>query len=244
MFLIFQAWMCGGRVEYIPCSHVGHIYRQRNTYRKVLADNYLKRNNLRIASVWMDSYADFYYQRISYNFVDIGDTSSRRRLRESLNCSNFEWYMTHVYPDAYVPKDVVYNGAIRNIGGGGFMCLDVVDIQVPASIFDCHGEGKNQQFWYTSNHEIRHVMNSCLDYFDIGDGIVDVDQCHGEKGNQKFVYDNATGLIHHPTSSKCMAMTKDKRSLQMESCNNSDSYQKWVFYKQLGVELHSLTKKH
>lgn len=31
--LIPQVWMCGGRMEDIPCSRVGHIYRKYVPYK-------------------------------------------------------------------------------------------------------------------------------------------------------------------------------------------------------------------
>lgn len=32
-FLALQVWMCGGRMEDIPCSRVGHIYRKYVPYK-------------------------------------------------------------------------------------------------------------------------------------------------------------------------------------------------------------------
>ena len=60
--------MCGGTLEQLPCSHVGHIFRHRNPYQwKTKNLNVLKKNNIRLAEVWMDDFKNYYYGR--FNFV-------------------------------------------------------------------------------------------------------------------------------------------------------------------------------
>ncbi|CAG5117612.1 unnamed protein product, partial [Candidula unifasciata] len=59
------AWMCGGRLEIIPCSHVGHLYRPRFPYTFGKTQYVLQKNCLRVAEVWMDQYKVFFHNRIS-----------------------------------------------------------------------------------------------------------------------------------------------------------------------------------
>ena len=53
----FKTWMCGGQLEIIPCSHVGHIYRSRSPYQRPGDTGAtLRRNLARLAAVWLDQY--------------------------------------------------------------------------------------------------------------------------------------------------------------------------------------------
>lgn len=49
--LSFKTWMCGGTLEIVPCSHVGHIFRKRSPYKWRTGVNVLKRNSVRLAEV-------------------------------------------------------------------------------------------------------------------------------------------------------------------------------------------------
>jgi len=69
--------MCGGRLEIVPCSHVGHIFRKRSPYKWRTGVNVLKRNSIRLAEVWLDEYKEYYYERINNQLGDFGDISSR-----------------------------------------------------------------------------------------------------------------------------------------------------------------------
>ena len=46
--LSFKTWMCGGTLEIIPCSHVGHIFRKRSPYKWRSNVNVLKKNTVRL----------------------------------------------------------------------------------------------------------------------------------------------------------------------------------------------------
>ena len=67
--LTWQVWMCGGTLEIIPCSHVGHIFRKRSPYSWSTDVDVVKKNSVRLAEVWMDDYKKFYYERFNYDLV-------------------------------------------------------------------------------------------------------------------------------------------------------------------------------
>jgi len=104
--LSFKIWMCGGSLEIIPCSRVGHVFRKRRPYGNLRDEGVdsMIRNSLRVAKVWMDDYIEFYYEvNPSARDVDTGDVSSRLELRKQLGCKDFKWYLETVYPDLPSP---------------------------------------------------------------------------------------------------------------------------------------------
>ncbi|CAL1262055.1 unnamed protein product [Larinioides sclopetarius] len=115
--LSFKTWMCGGTLEIIPCSHVGHIFRKRSPYKWRTGVNVLKRNSIRLAEVWLDEYKKYYYQRIGNDLPmsfqgDYGDITERKDLRKNLQCKSFKWYLDNVYPELFVPGDAVASGEV------------------------------------------------------------------------------------------------------------------------------------
>lgn len=125
--------MCGGTLEIVPCSHVGHIFRKRSPYKWRTGVNVLKRNSIRLAEVWLDEYKQYYYERINNQLVsfhylflvhlftylvslflqgDFGDVSARKQLREKLQCKSFRWYLDNVFPELFVPGDAIAKGEV------------------------------------------------------------------------------------------------------------------------------------
>ena len=113
--LSFKTWMCGGTLEIIPCSHVSHIFREDSPIKGPPGHDYVFINSVRLAKVWMDDYAKFYFARSDKNHEGkYGDISDRVKLRENLKCNSFEWYLENVYPDLELPDDGIAYGEVKH----------------------------------------------------------------------------------------------------------------------------------
>ncbi|EFO20718.2 glycosyl transferase [Loa loa] len=226
--LSFKTWMCGGILEIVPCSHVGHIFRKRSPYKWLSGVNVLKRNSVRLAEVWMDEYKKYYYERINNNLGDFGDVSSRKALREKLQCKSFKWYLDNVYPELFVPGDAIGKGEIRNRGGGSKNCLDWASHgrqrSVNAGLYWCHKKGGNQYWMLSKDGEIRRD-ESCIDYAGVD---VMVYPCHGMKGNQEWKYLLYQSQFLHVVTNKCLEMSRDGTRLMVNVCDRTNPYQQWL----------------
>ncbi|XP_073970549.1 polypeptide N-acetylgalactosaminyltransferase 9 isoform X2 [Rhodnius prolixus] len=225
--LSFKTWMCGGTLEIVPCSHVGHIFRKRSPYKWKSGVNVLKRNSVRLAQVWMDEYSKYYYQRVGNDLGDYGDVSARKELRKRLGCKSFKWYLDNVFPELFIPGDAVASGEIRNDASG--QCIDSAckpeDLHKPVGLWPCHKQGGNQYWMLSKEGEIRRD-EACLDY--AGQDVI-LYPCHGSKGNQLWYYKPDSSMIQHGSSKKCLAISSNKQKLLMEDCNSNAPQQMWRF---------------
>lgn len=61
--LALQVWQCGGQLEIIPCSVVGHVFRTKSPHTFPKGTQVIARNQVRLAEVWMDDYKEIFYRR-------------------------------------------------------------------------------------------------------------------------------------------------------------------------------------
>uniref|UniRef100_A0A8C3E790 Polypeptide N-acetylgalactosaminyltransferase n=1 Tax=Corvus moneduloides TaxID=1196302 RepID=A0A8C3E790_CORMO len=238
-----EVWMCGGRMEDIPCSRVGHIYRKYVPY-KVPTGVSLARNLKRVAEVWMDEYAEYIYQRRpEYRHLSAGDVAAQKELRNNLNCKSFKWFMNEVawdLPKFYPPVEppAAAWGEIRNVGTG--LCVDTKHgaLGSPLRLENCvkdRGEAawnNVQVFTFSWREDIRpgdpqHTKKFCFDAISHSSPVTLYD-CHGMKGNQLWRY-RKDKTLYHPVSSSCMDCSESDRKIFMNSCNPSSSTQQWIF---------------
>jgi polypeptide N-acetylgalactosaminyltransferase len=185
-----------------------------------------------MVEVWLDEYSKFYYIRKGSDKGDFGDISERKKLRESLNCKSFKWYLENVYPEKEIPDNLA-EGWIKNNNTN--KCLDALSFEegskVPLTVYQCHDLGGNQFFEFTKNFEISRD-SKCVDYSsDLNELVYTF--CHKQKGNQKFSYNITTNQIYHEISERCLSVRNsilnNIYTLVMEECDENSSNQKWNF---------------
>lgn len=114
--LSFKTWMCGGTLEILPCSVVGHLFRTKSPVKWPKGSKSIKNNFVRLVEVWVDDYAKYFYAMSGADKGDYGNISDRVQLRKDLGCKSFKWYLDNVYPELYKLSDYAAYGevSVRN----------------------------------------------------------------------------------------------------------------------------------
>jgi len=86
--LSFRIWTCGGSIELVTCSRVGHVFRKKTPYTLPGGKDYIVwHNTARLADVWLDQWKDFYFALFpGARKLDRGNIDERVSLRKERNC--------------------------------------------------------------------------------------------------------------------------------------------------------------
>lgn len=227
----FRVWQCGGELEIVPCSRVGHVFRKQHPYSfPGGSGNVFARNTRRAAEVWMDEYKKYYYAAVPLaKNVPFGNIDSRMELKKELQCKPFQWYLENVYPDLKIPdsQDATY-GSIRQGGS----CLDTLGHLVEGSVglYSCHGSGGNQEWSLTRSGTIKH-SDLCLALDSPNSGSMLILKICNNSDMQKWKAMPKGGKIQHSTyTNLCIDATENRNSpIVAEDCRSSVRSQRWVF---------------
>ncbi|XP_019627816.1 PREDICTED: polypeptide N-acetylgalactosaminyltransferase 12-like isoform X2 [Branchiostoma belcheri] len=233
----FRIWQCGGNLEIMPCSRVGHVFRPRSPHSFPKKNEVLV-NSLRLAEVWMDDYKEIFYRRNPHAKTErYGDVSARLDLKDKLHCKPFKWFMETIMPDMYVPEDRPgRSGALRNSASN--LCFDSEGAENAGkrpTMWGCHGMGGNQYFELNGREELRHNTGGkemCVE----AQGGEFVVLMHCASGNnvpaqQKWQI-RGDGSVYNAYHSKCLHFDPEERQEKKEvkavRCTGQDS-QRWRF---------------
>ncbi|KAM3858110.1 polypeptide N-acetylgalactosaminyltransferase 15-like [Diretmus argenteus] len=214
--LSIRVWSCGGSMEVVPCSRVAHLTHRHLPY-PLPDQELLQKNKIRIADTWMDAYRKIYYRRDTLaHFIRQSENpniTERLRLKKSLGCRNFHWFLTTVYPELYIPQDrPALSGELYNVGTGN--CADYPRGQGleggAMNIAPCSGTG-NQHCDLNSMGEVRWGHAGVLCFNTTGERVVlspcPARQPTDSKLHWKFI--KLSGQLVHVVSQLCLEAVKD-----------------------------------
>ena len=236
--LSFKLHLCAEGLFKVPCSHVGHTFRDINPTR-VQDYDFVAKNFKRIAEVWLDEFKEILYAREPDRYVEIdaGDLSIPQKIHERLNCKPFKEFlkiapdMIERYPPFYqVP--VFASGAIKSLAGEGNLCLSGNhELEDPLTLKKCSSNliepKKNQNFALTFFKQIAQVWNDyCLDSKNLS--LMD---CHYDGGNQFWRFEPDSGIIRnkYEDGNFCIGANVTSKSIFMAKCDEDEDNQKWQF---------------
>lgn len=233
--LSFKIWQCGGSIEWVPCSRVGHIYRGFMPYSfGKLAEKrkgpIVTLNYKRVVEVWMDEYKEYFYTREPMaRQYEQGDVSGQLAVRERLRCQSFKWYMDNVaydvlYKFPLLPPNLFW-GEIRSVLTS--QCLDTMSSSPPSIVgmSHCHGSGGNQIFRLNAEGQLG-----------VGERCINADTNHMKLAfcslgsvDGPWTYNATSKMLHHKLHRKCLELSHEKGALHLQPCSQASNGQKWVF---------------
>uniref|UniRef100_A0A8C1T614 Polypeptide N-acetylgalactosaminyltransferase n=1 Tax=Cyprinus carpio TaxID=7962 RepID=A0A8C1T614_CYPCA len=226
----FRVWQCGGGLEIIPCSRVGHVFRKQHPYTfPGGSGTVFARNTRRAAEVWMDDFKNFYYAAVpSARNVPYGNIQSRLEMKKRLGCKPFKWYLENVYPELRVPdhQDIAF-GALQQ----GQNCLDTLGhfADGVVGVYECHNAGGNQEWALTKDKSVKH-MDLCLTVVDRTAGSqIKLQGCRENDSRQKWEQIDNNSKLRHVGSNLCLDSRSARNGgLTVEVCSPSLT-QQWKF---------------
>lgn len=249
--LSLRVWMCGGSLEMLPCSHVGHVYRKATPYTFPKGVSHtINYNIVRTVMVWAPKYQDLYF-KLNYGSRplrnDHGDISSRVKYREDLHCKNFDWYLEHVYPEHDLPINYTFIGSVSTVGrirsksvlistqsqvnnAARRECFDTMGPKSPTvELQPCHNMGGNQH-WAMYAKGLIQNDGRCLTAASDHDskGTVTLTTCSPQNDQQRWTYDRHTETIRLRTTGMCLSAPQPAEKVPRTMPCDGSRVQRWT----------------
>lgn len=235
--LSFKVWQCGGSLQWVPCSRVGHVYRPFMPYSFGSLANKRKgplimTNYKRVIEVWWDQqYKEYFYTREPLaRFYNPGDITAQLAIKERLKCKTFDWFMNEVAFDVYkhfpqLPANVEW-GEIRSSVEGN-QCLDTGSSAPPQTVHmsSCHGQGGNQLFRLNAKGQLG-VGERCVEASRASMNLV---YCKLGKVDGPWKFDQETSQMVY-SNGLCLEFSDDVGAVHLSKCNSNEN-QKWIWKK-------------
>uniref|UniRef100_A0AAZ3PBG9 Polypeptide N-acetylgalactosaminyltransferase n=1 Tax=Oncorhynchus tshawytscha TaxID=74940 RepID=A0AAZ3PBG9_ONCTS len=195
----FRVWQCGGSLEIIPCSRVGHVFRKQHPY------TFPGGSGTVFASI-----------------------QSRMEMKKRLGCQPFKWYLENVYPELRVPdhQDIAF-GALQQ-GGNCLDTLGHFADGV-VGVYECHNAGGNQEWALTKDKSVKHMDLCLTVVDRTAGSQIKLQGCRENDSRQKWEQIESNSKLRHVGSNLCLDSHSARTGgLTVEVCSPNLN-QQWKF---------------
>ncbi|XP_048245428.1 polypeptide N-acetylgalactosaminyltransferase 5-like isoform X1 [Haliotis rufescens] len=243
--LSFNVWMTGGRIETVPCSKVGHIYKgNKYSFGSNEVEYTIFKNNLRVSEVWMDEYIYFVRAAIShilnplpvFTEAELRSLQERKKLRQERNSKSFAWFLKSVHTELIVPsKEDVFFGEIKNTKSE--QCWFVFEDDYIGTTGQCGFIIKEQTFSLDKYGRLKY-LDRCVGYEE-STFLLRIKECPSKsesKTSMTWVHANDNLMTVYHSEYICAYQVKStfpihtgKDLVQLQTCAQKTEYQTWTF---------------
>ncbi|XP_058048614.1 N-acetylgalactosaminyltransferase 7 isoform X6 [Ahaetulla prasina] len=200
----YKIWQCGGKLLFVPCSRVGHIYRlqgwQGNPPPAYVGSSPTLKNYVRVVEVWWDEFKDYFYaSRPETKALAYGDISDLKKFREDHKCKSFKWFMEEIAYDItshypLPPRNVEWGELFRINEANQLMQYDQCLIKGPdgskVMITHCNLNEYKEWQYFKNLHRFTHISSGkCLDRSEVLHQVF-ISDCDSNKATQKWEMNN------------------------------------------------------
>ncbi|KAH8360787.1 hypothetical protein KR084_002287 [Drosophila pseudotakahashii] len=244
--LSLKLWLCGGQILEVPCSRVGHLYRDgkfqiRYTDKeKTKESRMISRNYRRVAEVWLDEFKDKVFANMPHlTVIPVGNLAEQRELKKRLHCKPFSWFLHNLAADFLnlypILDPAEYASGVLQSLSSPKLCLDLNESRNDrAKLSPCssdHVFPKPEQHWILSNHRELRSGTYCLEVRNQGKELHKF-HCHGQSGNQFWSFDSKTRQVISGQMldfRHCLEAQPKKNSVTSSVCDPKNTNQQWKF---------------
>ncbi|XP_030371654.1 putative polypeptide N-acetylgalactosaminyltransferase 13 [Scaptodrosophila lebanonensis] len=229
-----KLWLCGGQIEIVPCSRIGHIFRRSHAFQfpAVLGDRdvnsaqatYL-RNSKIIAEAWLDEYKYLFYalkpeaKHIPLNY----SVDDLNHLKTVHHCASFDWYLRHVLKELKLENEgLKAMGTLRNDA----RCLHVEPSGIKTELLlqSCYQSGITTWFLRRENGHLQANTGLCLSV--LLPTTLTLEPCAQKKPLQRW-HRRSTLLVH--SSTRLCLDNPRKNRVVLSGCRQNAPSQSFQF---------------
>jgi len=95
--LTMKVWRCGGLIEIVPCSRIGHLFRDPEHRPYPVEVNQVVANYNRLANIWLKDHLEYFYRmKPEARGMQLEGMEALHEHHAELQCKSMAWYLDNI----------------------------------------------------------------------------------------------------------------------------------------------------